>query len=60
VLFADSAPIEVHVLQDTDLVLKESFADGASALHWARAYGDRLREHGWQDAPEDCSPFSAA
>ena len=60
VLFPDTAPIEVQVLQDTDLVLKEQFVEEWVALNWAEAYAERLRQHGWSDSPEDCSPSSAA
>jgi hypothetical protein len=52
VLFIDAAPIEIHVLQDTDLVLRETFAEELNAVAWAQAYADRLREHGWHDSPE--------
>ena len=55
VLFVDAAPIEIHVLQDTDLVLRETFAEELNALAWAQAYADRLREQGWRDIPEDYS-----
>jgi hypothetical protein len=55
VLYADAAPIEVRVLQDRDLVIKEVFTDEWIAVNWAREYGDRLKEHGWRDSPEDSS-----
>ena len=60
VLYAAAAPIEVQVLQDADVILKESFLEESLALRWADAYGDRLRGQGWQDTPADCSPSSAA
>jgi hypothetical protein len=60
VLFPRTAPVEVHVFQDLDLVLKEVFDDESLALSWANAYGDRLRQHGWRESPQDCSPSSAA
>jgi hypothetical protein len=60
VLYAAAAPIEVHVLHDADLILKESFLDESLALEWAVAYGDRLRGQGWQDSPAERSPSSAA
>lgn len=60
VLFPQSAPIEVHVLQDHDLVITERFTDEYSALKWATAYGDRLKEHGWRESPHERSPSSAA
>jgi hypothetical protein len=53
-------PIEVHVLQDRDLVIKEIFVEEWAALGWANAYGDRLKQHGWRDSPEDYTPSSAA
>jgi hypothetical protein len=32
----------------------------SSALQWANAYRDRLKEQGWIDAPERMSPSSPA
>ena len=58
VLCPHLAPIEVHVLQDRDLVIREVFTDDSAALSWATAYGDRLRQHGWRESPE--APSSAA
>jgi hypothetical protein len=60
VLYDASRPVEVRILQDRDLVLKEVFAEEAAAMEWAREYGTRLRQQGWRDSPEDCSPSSAA
>ena len=60
VLFPQLHPIEVHVLQDRDLVIKEVFVEEGAALSWAYAYGDRLKQHGWRNSPEDYSPSSAA
>jgi hypothetical protein len=60
VLLAGTAPLEVHVLQDTDVVLKELFSEEWSALEWARAYYDRLIDQGWRACPEGCKPSSAA
>jgi hypothetical protein len=42
-------PIEIHVMQDRDVVLTELFPEEWLAVNWARAYGDRLKEHGWQE-----------
>jgi hypothetical protein len=53
-------PIEVHVLQDRDLVITERFADEWVALKWATAYGDRLKGQGWRESPRESSPSSAA
>ena len=39
---------------------QEQFAERWMALNWAHEYRDRLKEHGWQDGPENCSPSSAA
>ena len=60
VLHAELRPIEVHVMQDRDLVIKELFPEEAGAVAWAQAYGKRLREQGWRESPKDCSPSSAA
>ena len=60
VIFPKTRPVEVRVLQDRDLVLKETFASEDAALVWAREYGERLRHQGWRQASADCSPSSAA
>lgn len=60
VLYPLILPIEVHVLQDRDLVIKEVFTAEPAALDWAAAYEERLRQHGWRDGPEQRSPSSAA
>jgi hypothetical protein len=60
VLHANARPIEVHVLQDRDLVIKERFTEETGAVAWAQAYGKRLRDHGWRDIPQESSPSSAA
>ena len=60
VLYGAVKPVEVVVLQERDLVLREAFADEGAALEWATAYAERLRDQGWHDSPEDCSPSSAA
>ena len=60
VLYGGVAPIEVRVLQDREMVIKEVFGEEWLALNWAREYGDRLKQHGWRDSPEDCTPSSAA
>lgn len=51
VLFPDSMPIEILVLQDRDIVLREVFPEEWLALSWAKAYGERLRQQGWQESP---------
>ena len=60
VLYPASSPVEIVVLQDRDVVLRELFAEESGALVWAREYAIRLRQHGWSESPEDCSPSSAA
>ena len=60
VLYASGVPVEVHIVQDRDLVLKEIFPAENFATAWAAEYGQRLRSHGWRPHPEDCSPSSAA
>ena len=47
VLYAIGVPVEVHIVQDRDLVLKEIFPAEDFA-------------NGWRPHPEDCSPSSAA
>jgi hypothetical protein len=51
VLYAEGLPVEIQVLQDRDVVLTEMFPEEYLALRWADAYGERLRQQGWQAAP---------
>ena len=51
VVYADGLPIEVHVFQDQDLLVREVFPEERLALGWARLYGDRLKQQGWQELP---------
>jgi hypothetical protein len=60
VLYATGVPVEVHIVQDRDLVLKEIFPAESFATAWADEYNQRLQQHGWRPRPEDCSPSSAA
>jgi hypothetical protein len=52
VLFPNAMPVEIQVLQDRDLIITEQFAEEWLALNWARAYAERLREHGWLEVRE--------
>lgn len=52
VVLGDAMPIEVAIVHDGDLVLTEIFQEEWMALHWARAYGERLRAQGWHDVGE--------
>ena len=60
VLYAGRVPVEVQIVQDRDLVLKEIFPGEVFATAWSEAYKQRLQQHGWRPRPEDCSPSSAA
>jgi len=60
VVYAGAGAVEVHVLQERDLVLKELFPNESSAVLWAAEYRARLEQQGWHDSPQDCSPSSAA
>jgi hypothetical protein len=60
VLYAAGLPVEVRIVQDRDLVLKEIFPAESFAMAWADEYCQRLQSHGWRPHPEDCSPPSAA
>ncbi len=51
VLYPEAMPIEILVLQDRDIVLREIFPEEWLALSWAKAYGERLRQQGWQESP---------
>jgi hypothetical protein len=60
VLYAKAVPVEVRIVQERDLVLKEVFPAETFARAWAEEYKRRLQQHGWRLRPEDCSPSSAA
>jgi hypothetical protein len=51
VLYPSSMPIEIQVLQDRDVVLTEVFVEEWLAMNWAKAYGERLKQQGWQESP---------
>ena len=51
VLHAGGLPVEVQVLQDRDVVLCETFPEETLATRWAAAYGERLKQQGWREAP---------
>jgi hypothetical protein len=53
VIYPGAVPVEVQVVQDTDLVLTEIFQEEWIALNWAKVYADRLRTQGWYDSPGD-------
>jgi hypothetical protein len=53
-------PIEVHIVQDRDVVVKEIFPAEAFATAWADEYSRRLQQHGWRPHPEDRSSSSPA
>ena len=59
-LYAAGMPIEVHIVQDRDVVVKEIFPAETFATAWADAYSQRLQQHGWRPHPEDCSSSSPA
>jgi hypothetical protein len=60
VLFVGPTAVEVQVLQERDLVLKELFPTESAAVGWADEYRARLKQQGWDDSPERRSPWSAA
>ena|SRR5689334_19323133 len=51
ILYPNEMPVEVHVLQDRDVVLTGLFQEEWLALNWARAYCERLKLQGWNDSP---------
>jgi hypothetical protein len=53
VLYANNLPVEVHVVQDRDIVLTELFQEEWLAVGWSRAYYDRLKQQGWLESPEN-------
>jgi hypothetical protein len=60
VVFVGPGMVEVRVLQERDLVLKELFVTESAAVDWADEYRDRLKQQGWNDSPDRRSPSSAA
>ena len=51
IIFPETKPVEVQILQDRDVVLTELFQEEWLALNWARVYADRLKQQGWQESP---------
>ena len=51
-IFPGAMPIEIHVLQDRDIVLTELFQEEWLAIDWARVYGERLKAQGWRESPD--------
>ena len=51
VMYADSIPIEIQILQDRDIVLTELFPEERLALAWGGLYRERLEQQGWHEAP---------
>jgi hypothetical protein len=49
-MYPNGMPVEIHVLQDRDVVLTELFQEEWLAVNWAHAYGDRLKRQGWHDS----------
>jgi hypothetical protein len=60
VAFVGPNVVEVQVLQERDLVLKELFPSETAARGWADEYRDRRKQQGWHDSPDRRSPSSAA
>ena len=56
VLYARGVPVEVHIVQDRDLVLKEIFPAESFATAWAEEYCQRLQHHGWRPVPKTVPP----
>lgn len=50
VMLRGTQPVEIHVVQDRDIVLTELFQEAWLAESWARAYSDRLKQQGWHDS----------
>jgi hypothetical protein len=53
VLYSTQRPLEIHVVQDRDLVLTERFPEEWLAVNWAKIYAERLKQQGWYDSPGD-------
>jgi hypothetical protein len=48
-MYADGLPVEVQIFQDRDIIVREVFPEERLAVGWARLYGDRLKQQGWQE-----------
>ena len=44
-------PVEMRIVQGSDVILTEIFPAEELALNWARLYGERLKRQGWFEAP---------
>jgi hypothetical protein len=53
-------PIEVQILQDRDVVLREQFPEERLALGWAAAYRDQLKRRGWHEAADETAGEAAS
>ena len=51
VMYADGLPVEVVILQDRDVLMREMFPEERLAISWSELYGERLKQQGWQEAP---------
>ena len=51
-LVSGRLPVEVQILHDRDVVVREWFQEDWMAMNWARAYAERLRAQGWQDVTD--------
>lgn len=56
VLYTETLPVVVQVLQDRDAVLTEIFPEELLAVQWASAFGDRLKQQGWHESPTGTAP----
>jgi hypothetical protein len=59
VIHAEGLPVEVQIFQDQDIVMRELFPEERLALGWARLYGERLKQQGWQEVPAENGRRSA-
>ena len=60
VVYPDAMPIEVQILQDRDVVLREQFPEERLALGWAGAYREQLKRHGWHEAADEGADEAAS
>ena len=52
-MYAEGLPVEVQIFQDRDILMREVFPEERLAVGWARLYGDRLKQQGWQEVPSN-------
>ena len=52
VLYPNTVPVEVQIVQERDVVVRNNFVEEWMAVKWAAAYEEGLRRRGYKDSPD--------